>query len=84
MTGMTRRESFRIKNRMLFANIISNAIGVVVVLFLIQNTGISSLLPEAYGVMKVVHMIFLPFAFIVPIGLVIWYEKTADRSQQSV
>jgi len=75
MTGMTRRESFLLKNRMLFANIISNAIGVAVVLFLIRHTGLATLLSEAYEVVKTIHMIFLPFAFIVPIGLVIWYER---------
>ncbi|MCF8142462.1 MAG: HAMP domain-containing protein [Deltaproteobacteria bacterium] len=79
MTGMTRRESFRLKNRMLFANIISNAVGVVVVLFLIQRTGLSSVLSEAQNVMRIVHMIFQPFAFIVPVILVIWYEHPIRR-----
>lgn len=77
--GMTPTESFQLKNRMLFANIVSNAIGVAIVLFLIRNTGIASLLPEAYGVMKIIHMLFLPMAFLVPIGLVIMYERPIRR-----
>ncbi|MDQ1336502.1 MAG: hypothetical protein QG552_3452 [Thermodesulfobacteriota bacterium] len=75
MTRMTRRDAFRLKNRMLFANIISNAIGVGVVLFLIRHAGLPSVLPEAHRVMQVIHMIFLPFAFLLPIILVIGYER---------
>jgi adenylate cyclase len=75
MTGITPSEWFHLKNKMLFANIISNAIGVGVVLFLIRHTGLSSVLPEAYHIMRFIHMVFLPFAFIVPISLVIWYER---------
>jgi len=75
VTGMTRFGYFHLKNRMLFANILSNAIGVAVVIFLLRQTAISSVLPEAYDVIRVVHMIFLPFAFIMPIILVIWYER---------
>ncbi len=75
MTGITPSESFHLKNRMLFANIVSNAIGVVVVIFLIWQTGLTSLLSEAYHVIQFIHMAFLPLAFIVPIWLVVWYER---------
>jgi len=75
MTAMTRRESFQFKNIMLSANIISNAIGVGVVLLLIRQGQFSSFMPEIYPVIRGIRMIFLPLAFILPILLVVWYER---------
>ncbi len=72
---MRSRDYFLLKNRMLLANLVSNAIGVGVVIFLIRQTGIAAVLPQSYDTIKFVHMIFLPFAFLVPILLVVWYEK---------
>jgi hypothetical protein len=42
MTGITRRGYFHLKNRMLFANLMSNAVGVGVVLYLSGHSGLSS------------------------------------------
>jgi cytochrome c biogenesis factor len=75
MTNMTQLAHFSLKNRMLFANMISNAVGVGVVLFLTGHTALSSFSPEAYEVIRVVHLIFIPFAFLVPIIMVIRYER---------
>jgi len=75
MTRLTSRDTFHLKNRMLFANLISNAVGVGVVMFLVRQTGLAAILPDAYTLIRIVHMVFLPFAFAVPIVLVIWYEK---------
>jgi len=75
MTGMTRRKSFQLKNMMLFANIISNAIGVGVVLLLIRQGDFSSAMPEIYAEIRGIRTIFLPLAFLGPIMLFIWYER---------
>jgi adenylate cyclase len=75
MTAMTRGESFQLKNIMLFSNIISNAIGVGVVLLLIRQGDFSSAMPEIYPVIRGIRMIFLPLAFLLPIILFILYER---------
>ena len=75
MTGMTRLDSFKLKNIMLFANVISNAIGAGVVLFLIRHGEFSTALPEAYKAMRLIRTVFLPLAFLLPIILVIRYER---------
>lgn len=75
MADTSGRHFFHLKNRMLFANIVSNAIGVGVVMFLTRHSGLITFLPEAYDLIQVVSTIFLPLAFAVPILLVVWYER---------
>ena len=75
MTGLNRREAFRLKNRMLFANLISNAIGVGVVIYLSRNSGLHSFSLDAFQTIRIAHLIFLPWSFLLPIILVIWYER---------
>jgi adenylate cyclase len=75
MTGLTRREAFRLKNRMLFANLISNAIGVGVVIYLTRNSGLHSFSLDAFQTIQIAHLIFLPWSFLLPIILVIGYER---------
>jgi len=79
MEGTTRWCFFRLKNWMLFANMIANVIGVGVAIFLTRHTGVVSIVPEAYAAIHAVHMIFLPLSFAVPIMLVIWYERPIRR-----
>jgi hypothetical protein len=79
MAGTNRWCLFRLKNWMLFANMIANAIGVGVAVFLTPRIGLVSIVPEAYAAIKTVHMIFLPPSFAVPIMLVIWYERPIRR-----
>ena len=80
MAGPTRWEVFRLKIWMLFPNMFANAVGVVaVVIFLTGHTGLVSAFPEAYAVIHVVSMIFLPLSFMVPVLLVIWYERPVRR-----
>ncbi len=75
MTRITRRGYFLLKNGMLFANLISNAVGVGVVIYLSGHSGLSSFSLDTYEVIRVAHLIFLPWSFLVPIIMVIWYER---------
>jgi len=79
MPDSNRRYFFHLKNRMLFANIVCNAIGVCVVLFLIRQTGIASLLSGSQDLIRTVHLVFLPVAFIAPIFMVLWYDQPIRR-----
>lgn len=75
---MTRMRIFRIKNAMLFANLISNVIGVTVVIFLTYGGG-GLQFPEILALTRKIHYIFIPLAFIVPIVLTILYEAPIRR-----
>lgn len=70
---MTRNRIFRIKNAMLLANLISNMIGVFVVLFLTRSSGAPQF-PEIINMANKVSAYFVPCAFIVPTFLTIFYE----------
>jgi len=60
---------------MLFANLISNAVGVGVVLYLTGHSGLASFSMDTYEVIRIAHLIFLPCSFFLPILMVIWYER---------
>ena len=71
---MTRKRIFRIKNAMLLANLISNVIGVSVVLFLTRSFGAPQF-PEIIKVANKVSAYFIPCAFLVPTFLTVFYER---------
>ena len=75
---MTRKRIFRIKNAMLLANLISNVIGVSVVIFLTHSVG-GPQFPEIVALGKKMNSFFIPLAFIVPIILTILYERPIRR-----
>jgi adenylate cyclase len=67
-------ERFRIKNAMLFANLISNVIGVIVVMFLASSSHPGA--PEE--LMDLIHhtnLWFLPGSMLLPIVLTLIYER---------
>ncbi len=75
---MTRFNLFRVKNAMLFANLIANVIGVSVVLFLTRGTDLSQS-PEIIELSRRIHMIWMPIAFSLPIAMVLFYERPVRR-----
>jgi adenylate cyclase len=71
---MTRAELIRAKNAMLLANLISNGIGVSVVMFFVsQAEAIRT--PVVIDLAKVIDRIFLPCAFIIPLIITLLYER---------
>ena len=71
---MSKLSYFRAKNAMLIAGLISNAIGVAVIIFI--SRGINVLFaPEIIPLALKVTRIFTPCAFIVPLILVLIYER---------
>lgn len=63
---------FRVKNAMLLANMISNVIGVSVVLFLSQTT--SSPPPDIEELALRITLVFVPCSFLLPLVLTVLYE----------
>ena len=75
---MTKFEFLRIKNAMLFANLISNIIGVSIVLFLVRRLGsFPTLEMEQLGLR--INLVFIPCAFIFPLVLTLHYEDPIRR-----
>ena len=71
---MTRFKLYRLRNAMLFANLISNLIGVSVVMFISQRAAVG--LPEDIRQLtSIIDPIFLPCAFILPVVLTVLYER---------
>ena len=68
--------SFRVKNAMLLANLISNAVGVGVIIFLSAGQGAP---PEVARLSDVVSMVFVPLAFLVPWVVTLLYERPVRR-----
>ena len=75
---MTRFDLFRVKNAMIIANVISNVIGVSIVLFLAHGSGSRPSLDIAHLVQRT-NMIFIPFAFLMPLVLTLVYERPIRR-----
>ncbi len=75
---MTRFNLFRVKNAMFFANLIANVIGVSIVLFLAHGSGSRPSLDIAHLVQRT-NMIFIPFAFLMPLVLTLVYERPIRR-----
>jgi len=70
---MGRFHYLRIKNAMLFSNFISNTIGVGVVFFLMQWSGISS--PHTTHLAHRTGLVFLPAIFFLAIAITLLYER---------
>jgi sigma-B regulation protein RsbU (phosphoserine phosphatase) len=71
---MSRFVYLRVKNSFLFSALISNAIGVAVILFLTQQS--AYMLPSE--ILRMTHRIdrfFMPVSFIVPFVLILLYER---------
>jgi adenylate cyclase len=75
---MTRLALFRLKNAMLGANVISNAIGVAVVFLIVETSG-SGGTPEMESWAHAVDRVFLPLAFLVPLLVTLAYERPIRR-----
>lgn len=75
---VTRPNVFRVKNAMLIANLIANMIGVGVVLFLTRGTALSQTL-ELMELSRRIHMVWMPCAFLLPIVIVLFYERPIRR-----
>ena len=76
--NMKKFNLIRLKNAMLFSNLMANVIGVSIVLFLSYRTGFQ-LSAEIEQLSKRMNPIFLPLSFIVPICLNIIYELPIRR-----
>ncbi len=71
---MSRVRLFVLKNTMLFSNIVSNIIGVAIVIFLAQrsHSGASS---EMIALGKRLNLFFIPSAFMLPFIIILLYER---------
>jgi len=76
--NMDKFNLFRLKNAMLFSNLVANIIGVSIVMFLSYRTGFQHP-PEVMQLADRVSPIFLPLSFVVPICLNIIYELPIRR-----
>lgn len=71
---MSKFAYYRVKNSMLFSTLISNVIGVAVVIFLTQQS--ADMLPsEILRLTYRIDRIFMPASFIVPFALILLYER---------
>jgi len=70
---MNRWGLFRMQNAMLLANMISNTIGVCVVLFLSQTVRLPS--SEVSELTARINQVFIPCSFLLPLALTVLYEK---------
>ena len=71
---MKKSRIFRIKNALLFSNLISNVIGVSVVMFLNDRIGFR-FADDLQHVGYAVDAAFLPFSFLIPLVLTLLYER---------
>ena len=75
---MSERINFSVKNAMLLANLLANALGVAVVVVI--TTALGKLYsPEMLPLASHISYIFIPLAFLVPILLTLMYEKPIRR-----
>ena len=75
---MTKINVFRIKNALLLANAISNTIGIMVIIFILRGAG-DLIAPEVMLLANRIHIFFLPLSLIIPIAIIIIYEKPIRR-----
>jgi phosphoserine phosphatase RsbU/P len=71
---MTKLKLFRLKNALLIANIISNTVGILVIVTSHRRAG-DLIAPEILMLGKRIHMFFMPLCFIIPLAIVLFYEK---------
>jgi phosphoserine phosphatase RsbU/P len=71
---MTKLKLLRLKNAMLFTNIISNAFGILVIsMNLRRSEGLIA--PDLLGPIHRVSMVFIPLSFLIPTLIALVYEK---------
>ena len=75
---MTRLVLFRLKNAMLWANLVSNLIGVAVIRLMAQTSG-TGLAPEQERWVTALDKVFLPLSFLVPFLITLVYERPIRR-----
>ena len=75
---MTKAEHFSLKNSLLLANALSNLIGVCVVFALVRRPTFPST-PESLDFGGIVSIFFVPLAFLVPILIILAYERPIRR-----
>ncbi len=64
---------FRVKNHLILANFISNAIGVIVISFISLNAG-AAFSPDLMALSQHISAVFLPLSFILPMLATLIYE----------
>lgn len=65
---------FRLKNAMILANVVSNVVGVCVVLIVVHRSFMTTS-PETWAIANTVNRVFMPLAFLVPILVTLSYER---------
>lgn len=75
---MTKFQAFRIKNAMMFMNLISNGIGVLVLMFLVHRIG-EPPSAEVVALSNRIHTYFLPLSLVVPLIATLLYERPVRR-----
>jgi serine phosphatase RsbU (regulator of sigma subunit) len=71
---MTKLELIRLKNALLSANIISNTVGILVIVFILRGAG-DLITPEVLKLATRIHIFFLPLSLIIPIAIAVVYER---------
>jgi sigma-B regulation protein RsbU (phosphoserine phosphatase) len=71
---MTRLTYYRVKNAMLFAALVSNLIGVMIVRLFTQGST-SPLEPDVLQLAGWIEKAFLPFSFLLPMVIILIYER---------
>lgn len=79
---MKKIDLFRIKNALLFANCISNAFGILVIVFILRRWS-DLISPEVLRLADRIHIFFLPLSLIVPIAITVAYEMPIRRYLES-
>ena len=75
---MSELSYFRAKNAMLFACVVSNAVGAAVIIFISRGMG-EIFSPEMMPLAFRITLLFVPFAFCLPIISTLIYEKPIRR-----
>lgn len=71
---MNKLTLFRFKNIMLLSNLLANIIGVSIVMLLSRGV-MQSFASDSSQFIGGAHLIFLPFSFLIPILVILFYEK---------
>jgi sigma-B regulation protein RsbU (phosphoserine phosphatase) len=79
---MTKIDLFRIKNALIFANCISNAFGILVIVFILRRSG-DLISPEVLRLAGHIHIFFLPLSLMIPIVITVAYEMPIRRYLES-
>ena len=71
---MTKLKLLRLKNALLMANVISNMVGILVIVSSHRSAG-DLIAPEVIMLGKHIHMFFMPLCLIIPVAITLFYEK---------